>query len=176
LAELKTTRGKPHSSIAANVELTLAKFLISCTSYHGDDFNGICCRRLVHSAKDIIQEIKTVLVQKKEDSCKERNIDEKMETVENTLGLIDAAFSYLNLLYPTEVEKKAQQDVKTLMYYWRNKSGLSVSLKGHVMEKHVCDFNDSCGVGDKEESFVEQGHQVGIKDDRRYHGLTNFVQ
>jgi hypothetical protein len=62
------------------------------------------------------------------------------------------------------------------MHYWRNKSGLSVSLKGHVMEKHVCDFNDSYGVGDKEESFVEQGHQVGIIDDRRYHGLTNFVQ
>jgi len=43
------------------------------------------------------------------------------------------------------------------------------------MEKHVCDFNDSYGVGDKEELFVEQGHKVGIKDDRRYHGLTNFV-
>jgi len=75
---------------------------------------------LVHSARDIIQEIKPVLVQKKEDSCEERNIDKKMKTVENTLGLIDAAFCYLNLLYPTEDEKKAQQSVNTLMHYWRN--------------------------------------------------------
>ena len=42
------------------------------------------------------------------------------------------------------------------------------------MEKHVCEFNNKHGVGDKEESFIEQGHQVGLKDDRRYHGLTNF--
>jgi hypothetical protein len=42
------------------------------------------------------------------------------------------------------------------------------------MEKHVCDFNNELGVGDKEESFIEQGHQVGLKEDRRYHGLTNF--
>ena len=44
------------------------------------------------------------------------------------------------------------------------------------MEKHVCNYNDAYGDGDKEESFVELGHQVGIKDDRRYYGLTNFVK
>ena len=75
-----------------------------------------------------------------------------------------------------KMKKKARQAVNTLMHYWRNKSGLCVSFKGHVIEKYVCDFNDSYGVDDKEQSFVEQGHQVGIKDDRRYHGLTNFVQ
>ncbi len=44
------------------------------------------------------------------------------------------------------------------------------------MGKHICDYNDAYGVGDKEESFVEQGHQVGIKDDRKYYGLTNFCK
>jgi hypothetical protein len=38
------------------------------------------------------------------------------------------------------------------------------------MEKHVN------GIGEKEESYVEQGHQVGIKDDRRHYGLPNFVK
>jgi hypothetical protein len=42
------------------------------------------------------------------------------------------------------------------------------------MEKHVCKFNRKDGIGDKEESFIEQDHQVGIKDDRRYHRLTSF--
>jgi len=112
LEELKTARGKPHSSIAANVKLTLAKFLISRTSYHGGDFNGVCCWRLVHSARDIIQEIKPVLVQKKEDSCEERSIDKKIETVENTLGLVEAAFSYLYLFYATEDEKKSPTSCK----------------------------------------------------------------
>jgi hypothetical protein len=42
------------------------------------------------------------------------------------------------------------------------------------MEKHVCPFKNKWGIGDKEESFIEQGHQVGMKDNRRYAGLTNF--
>jgi hypothetical protein len=89
--------------------------------------------------------------------------------------LLDTAFAYLNILHPTDEEKeKTRQAVKTLMKYWREEAGLSVSLKGHIMEQHVCDFNDACGVGDKEESFIKQGHQVGVKDDRQYHGLTNF--
>jgi len=178
LEDMKTARGKPHSSIASDVELTLGKFLICRASYHGGDFNGVCCRRLVQHATDIILGIKPILVSKKDNSCDEREIEEKLETVENTLGLVDAAFAYLNMLYPTEDEKQqARQAVNTLMSYWRNKTGLTVSLKGHVMEKHACDFNDSCGgLGDKEESFVEQGHQVGMKDDRRYMRLTNFVK
>jgi hypothetical protein len=98
-----------------------------------------------------------------------------MNHIENAMGLLDAAFAYLNILHPTEVEKKKTREaVTTLMTYWRAEAGLSVSLKGHVMENHACDFNDACGIGDKEESFIEQGHQVGLKDDRRYHGLKNF--
>ncbi len=42
------------------------------------------------------------------------------------------------------------------------------------MEAHTCDFHDKWGIGDKEESFIEQGHQIGIKDDRRYCGFKNF--
>ena len=42
------------------------------------------------------------------------------------------------------------------------------------MEYHVCSFNEKYGIGDKEESFVEQGHQVGAKENLRYARLTNF--
>lgn len=42
------------------------------------------------------------------------------------------------------------------------------------MEQHVVVYNNQYGLGDKEESFVEQGHQVGLKENRRYQGLTNF--
>jgi hypothetical protein len=69
--------------------------------------------------------------------------------------LLDAAFAYLNIYYPTMEEKeKTEEAVKALSSHWRN-VGLSVSLKAHVMEKHVCEFNSNYGVGDKEESFIE---------------------
>jgi hypothetical protein len=175
--DMNAARGKAHSTIQTDLELTLSKFLICRAAYHGGDFNGVCCRRLVQNAGNIIVEITPILLIKKDECCEQRNIEEKVEIVENTLGLIDAAFSYLNILHPTADEKqKARQAVTTLMNFWRNKTELSVSLKGHVIEKHSCDFNDSCRLGDKEESFLEQGHQVGMKDDKRYLGLTSFVK
>jgi hypothetical protein len=97
-----------------------------------------------------------------------------MQYLEHMLGLLDAVFSYLNIYYPTSDEKmKAREAVEALARHWR-KNGLNVTLKAHIMEKHVCDFNDKYGIGNKEESFIEQGHQVGIKDNRRYQGLTDF--
>jgi len=44
------------------------------------------------------------------------------------------------------------------------------------MENHVCDFNEKWGTGDKEESFIEQGHQIGARESSRYTRLTNFVK
>jgi hypothetical protein len=40
------------------------------------------------------------------------------------------------------------------------------------MEYHMCDFNDKFGAGDKEESFIEKGHQVRAKENSRYGRLT----
>jgi len=92
----------------------------------------------------------------------------------SAVGFLDAVFSYLNIYYPTSDEKKKTREaVEALARHWRA-VGLNVTLKAHIMEKHTCEFNDKHGIGDKEESFIEQGHQVGMKENRRYHGLTNF--
>lgn len=97
-----------------------------------------------------------------------------MHDFQQLLGLLDAAFAYLNIYYPNELEKQqAREAVTALMQYWR-KLGLVITLKAHVMETHVSNFNDKHGVGDKEESFIEQGHQVGAKENSRYARLTNF--
>ncbi len=99
-----------------------------------------------------------------------------MEDLESIMGLLDATFAYLNVSHPTQEEKtKAEEAVNTLSRHWR-KMGLRMTLKAHVVEKHVNDFNMKWGLGDKEESFVEQGHQIGLRDNRRYAGLTNFIK
>ncbi len=74
--------------------------------------------------------------------------------------MLYVAFAYLNILHPTEEDKiKAREDIDALSRHWR-KMGLCVKLKAHVVEKHVKEFNMKWGIGDKEESFVEQGLQV----------------
>ena len=79
--------------------------------------------------------------------------------------MLDTAFAYLNILHPTDEEKeKTRQAVKTLMKYWREEAGLSVSLKGHIMEQHVCDFNDAI--------VVYHGNPGGM--DEVYSGLAIY--
>jgi hypothetical protein len=42
------------------------------------------------------------------------------------------------------------------------------------MEQHAVEQNNKYGLGDKEESFIEQGHQVGLKENKHYQGVTIF--
>jgi hypothetical protein len=42
------------------------------------------------------------------------------------------------------------------------------------MEQHIVVYNNKYGLGDKEESFIEQGHQIGMKENQHYHWVTNF--
>jgi hypothetical protein len=42
------------------------------------------------------------------------------------------------------------------------------------MEQYVVKQNNKYGPGDKEESYIEQGHQVGLKKNKYYQRVTNF--
>lgn len=75
---------------------------------------------------------------------------------------------------PTDEEKQEASDTaKALSKHWRD-IGLSVTLKAHVMEQYAVKQNNKYGLGDKEESYIEQGHQVGLKKNKRYQRITNF--
>jgi len=97
-----------------------------------------------------------------------------MHQLDITLGLLDAAFYYRNIPHPNNEEKERASDaVKALSTQWR-KIQLSVTLKAHVIEQHIVPCNNKYGVGDKEESFIELGHRVGLRENLQYQGLKNF--
>ncbi len=57
----------------------------------------------------------------------------KVEEIEQLLGLLDAAFAYLNIIYPNDIEKQlAREATDALIGAWR-KAQLSMTLKAHVM-------------------------------------------
>jgi hypothetical protein len=43
-----------------------------------------------------------------------------------------------------------------------------------VIEQNIAPCNNKYRVGDKEDSFIELGHQVGLRENHRYQGLKNF--
>jgi hypothetical protein len=91
----RTERGKPEASIVAEVELFLEMFKVSHAAYHGGDFNGVSCRRLVANAQPISDELQKILIRKKNEACDDAIINEKVEDLETIMGLLDATFAYL---------------------------------------------------------------------------------
>jgi len=174
VATCREERGKPEASISADIEIILEKYKASRAAYHGGDYNGVSCRRIVGNCSDITREITDVLQSKKDQTCSADIINNKMHQLDITLGLLDAAFYYLTIPHPNNEEKERASDVvKALSTQWR-KIQLSVTLKAHVMEQHIVPCNNKYGVGDKEESFIEMGHQIGLRENRRYQAMKNF--
>jgi hypothetical protein len=115
LANCREERGKPEASILADIELLLEKYNVSRAAYHGGDYNGVSCRRLVGNCGEIVEEIHNILKSKKNETCDNATISEKIKQLEHTLGLLDAAFYYLNIPHPTDDEKaKASQAAEAL--------------------------------------------------------------
>jgi hypothetical protein len=154
--------------------MVLEKYKASRAAYRGGDYNGVSCKRIVGNSSDITREIAAVLQAKKDQTCSADVIKEKMHQLDVTLGLWNAAFYYLNIPHPNNEEKERASDaVKALSTKW-SVIQLSVTLKAHVIEQHIVPCNNKYGVGDKEESFIELGHRVGLRENLQYQGLKNF--
>ncbi len=82
----------------------------------------------------------------------------------------------LLIVYPNEEERaRARIFVKADMMKWRSLD-VSITLKAHVLEHHMCDFNDEHGIGDKVEAFMELMHQVCSSNEKRTANVKNFKQ
>ncbi len=86
--------------------MPLESLKITRAAYHGEYFNGVCCRRLVANSDNIADTTRAILIAKKDERCEDATINNKMDDIEQVLGLLDAAFAYLNICYPNDLEKK----------------------------------------------------------------------
>jgi hypothetical protein len=105
LANCREERGKPEAGISVDIKLVLEKYNVSHAAYHGGDYNGVSCWRLAGNCDKIMKQIPVILETKKNETCDNTTINEKVKQVECTLGLLDVAFYYLNIPHPTDDEK-----------------------------------------------------------------------
>jgi len=61
----------------AEIELYLESLNITRAAYHGGDFNGVCCRRLVASSDNVAKTTREILIAKKDERCEETTINKK---------------------------------------------------------------------------------------------------
>jgi hypothetical protein len=100
--------------------------------------------------------VREILIRKKNKNCEDTTINQKLKEIEQTLGLLDAAFAYLSILHPTDDEKlKAREAVEALSKHWRKHrtecdfKSTRATLKAIMLECHICDFHEKWGLWDK---------------------------
>jgi hypothetical protein len=175
LKKHKDARGRPTESIIAQFEKVLRKYNAKREAYHGGDFNGVSCRKLVANIVEIMLEFHVIIMQEKDASCSDDEANKMCNGFLAVCGLIDAAFSALLVIDPTGSEiLDAENKVKKLMKEWRGQ-GMSVTLKAHIFEHHViAKMRELGGLGDKDESFVELLHQDGARNERRLNCVASY--
>jgi hypothetical protein len=139
---------------------------VNQAAHRGGNLTGLSVRNLMSKANLIFGGIKEYLLLKT--LVQEAKIIDRCDRTATCLTLFDGLFSSV---YKTteQVHKDFEgamaepRDFSTkVVASWRS-LGLSVMLKAHIAEDHVCDqIWDYKGIGDYNEEFVECLHQEGI--------------
>ena len=105
-----------------------------------------------------MQETKAIVLANKGDSFPIQTAIQKMEQVKESLDLLDTAFTYyLNIIgWMDEGKQRARESMSILLAHWKF-TGHSVSLKAHVMEKHVCTYNENGVQGIRKNLLLNKG-------------------
>ncbi len=181
VTKVEKETGKYSKPIRQGFESILAKdWNIKRPSWHGGDILGNECRKLMACARLILDQLKAFLLEKlEEDGGSERakrEVAKRCDIVAKALLLFDGFLSLLRTdhkdLTPEHIEK-AREYVRKALAVWRILD-LSVTPKCHGSEDHACDQLELLkGLADYCEDWVEQLHQLGLKNNQRTKTIRN---
>jgi hypothetical protein len=177
----ETETGKYSKPIRQGLERILARdWNIKRPSWHGGDILGNECRKLMAWSRPIFEQIKAFLLdQLEEDGGSERaktEVRKRCDIVAKALLLFDGFLSLVRTehkdLTPQHITKAREYATKAVSV-WRLMK-LSVTPKCHASEDHACDQLELLkGLADFCEDWVEQLHQLGLKNNRRTKTIRN---
>jgi hypothetical protein len=147
-------------------------------AHHGGDLTGPSVRNLMSKSEVIFGGIKEFLLSKTL-LPQQAEIIDRCDRTATCLTLFDGLFSciYKTTEQVDEDFDGAMAEVKEYaikaIAAWRS-LGLSVTLKAHCSEDHVCDqIRNFHGIGDYNEEFVERLHQDGVRTNKRVQTMTD---
>jgi hypothetical protein len=164
--------------LKSRLEKVLRRYGIDYAAYHGGELVGNDCRKLLHSAEDIMAEIEEVLLEvaEEKDMLPETkiSISSRCKCLCFALVCFDGVFSLMftkneNVNVPVDSPKLAVLLEKALAAWQNlkktNANGFkNIPPKVHALVQHLLgQFNEYHGIGDYDEQFVERSHQSGKK-------------
>jgi hypothetical protein len=180
LAVLRSERGKPKDGFAAKQDKAMQTAGADRAVYHGGDVTGVGARALMGNSHSYHGEVKNASIAvKDQEHCKltDEEIGDVYDKYTKMYLLADEIFSLLRGINPTKEElDRLEKSIKLCRKIWVDELGISCTPKMHILfDGHEFEQHKRLkGIGDKEEDFVEKGHQGSIRDDRRTWCMRNW--
>ena len=166
ITKLRKERGWNVDSISSSVERILQSHNIEVEAYHGGEFNGVSCRKILDNIENIMQQIKEVVKngRKKPSNISDTEVLTKLERYECLMKMLDSTLAQMMIVNPTQLElKEFENRILKTMRLWRELN-ISVTTKAHLIECHALHQLEMFkGIIDKAEHHVEREHQVGSR-------------
>jgi hypothetical protein len=150
------------------VDLILNVEKIVPAAFHSGQLNGVDCRRLMDNVVNIVraikEEAKKTLVKNRDrfgSALTDEKLDEKMESFNRLLRVMDVVFATLRTPAPTSGEHvTAKESIGVFKELWCG-LGISITVKAHILFDHAVDqfVMKEGGVADRGEDFIEKHHQ-----------------
>jgi hypothetical protein len=177
--EMRKKRGKVEDSLAYQLDENLKKIDAKIEAYHGSDLNGGSSRAVMEKAKEFFEMMKTSLIDAKHDECEltDEQIKEMMHHYTLLYTELGSCFSYIRQILPTDEDLlHLKMSINNARKLWKDVLAISCTPKAHALfDGHAYEQHERLqGIGDKLEDFVEKGHQLGIRDERRTWNIKNW--
>ena len=127
LEAFRKARKTEHDSMYSGIDFILQKYHIHRAAYHGGDLTGVCIRKLMSSAKEIMNDIEEYLLATKSPSCllSDANIADLCNDISVLLLCWDGALSKLHTNNPDEEDCLEAQEYIDKAVELMRKLGLS---------------------------------------------------
>ena len=180
LDKIRLDRGMLADGFAAAIDTIMNKYGADRAVYHGGDLNGNGSRRLMGSAGGYFDKLKqaSLLVKEPNSVLMEDKIRMVFDKYKKMYLLADQIYSLFQDVLPSEADlewlEKANELCRVL---WMN-LGISVTPKMHLLfdGESFAQYKRLKGIGDTEEDFVEKGHQLSMRNNRRTWNMRNWEQ
>jgi len=176
--EMQSSKASSPNSLESAVCKILKGIGVEQSSYHSGSLNGKDIKKVMNNATHLFDKFSSLLQSEKRDECELDNnsINALCQHFKMVFVLWDGAFLLARTKYPTsEHSQKYQQFIDAAVIGHVN-LGLTITLKVHLMFKHVrCQMdNIKGGLGNKMEDWIEKSHQVGKQLRARFRTIKNL--
>jgi hypothetical protein len=153
-------------------------FYILRSSYHGGDYEGNHCRKLIRMADEAMDAIEGLLLavplQQRAEGCTNEEVKRYCQAFKRLFQYFDLLSSYCYQPYMS-ITNSEMEDIKRLGLYmdnlWR-KLSKNVPPKVHVWQHLIEDLDRLRGLKSHQESKLETAHQDGVKLDLRFRAMA----